>query len=579
MQKISKSVVLFIILAIIALLTCQWQAKLLTSAAAYHSPLTGEYPAPGESLPPQSERVVLVILSGLGDELQQQLHTPVLEQLIEAGASATSLSSPPSFRQPAWTSLISGAAPALNDAPPLFSFNGEVRTVAVDTIFHSAQRASVGTALLGNAFWSQIIPPKLVSRSVYAQFDDAPGDEQLMKRVAPLLEDDALQLFVLQFNQLAHAAQTSVGRIEDYQTAADQLDAHLSRLVNLLDLDKTTLIITADYGLIEGGGRGGHDAPVVGQPFVMTGKRVIPGRYNSIEQIDIAPTIAALLGLSFPSANQGRPLLEMLQIPDPAPAPISVSLAAQRITLTQHYLAALKMPAPTIGNIAKAEQLLADKNYAGAAKLAFFLVFQADEAAQQAQENRLSRERRIRFLILVAALIILQFYIARQRTKLWVDALLSGAVIVAAYHIIYRLEGLPYSLSAIVSLEQSWFAVALRVGASVLLGSLFFLTLLALRRYTHSAVILHAAYELFLFAAIGFILPALYGFWQFGLTVTWYFPDVALFFHYLTALWQTFWLAVMGLLTPALIVLLNKGIQKGLSAYQQRQLLKWQTSR
>ncbi len=575
MQKISKSIVLFIILAIIALLSYQWQAKLLTSAVAYHSPLGGEYPAPGEALPPQSGRVVLVILSGLGNELQQQLRMPVLEQLIEAGAGATSLSSPPSFRQPAWTSLLSGATPGLNDAPPLAPFTGEARLIAPDTVFHSAQRASVGTALLGSPFWRKITPPNLVDQSVYASFDDAQGDEQLMRRVAPLLEDDALQLFVLQFNQLANIA--SEGGAEDFQTAADQLDAHLGHLINRLDLEKTTLIVTADYGFIEKGGHGGNDTAVVEQPFVMIGKRVIPGRYNEIDQIDIAPTIAALLGLSFPTANQGRPLLEMLQFSDRDQAQISVSLAAQRVMLTQRYLDALEMPpAEKIGDVAKAEQLLADKNYVGAAKLAFYLVFQADEAVQQAQANRLSRERRIRLFILIGALIIVEFYIARQRTELWVDALLSGVVIVAAYHIIYRLGGLPYSLSAIVNPEQSWFAVMLRVGLSVLLGSLFFLTLLALRRYTHSVVVLHAAYELFLFAAIGFILPALYGFWQVGATVTWRFPDVTLLFYYFTALWQTFWLAVMGLFMPALIVLLNKGIQKGLSAYQQQQMLKWQ---
>jgi len=88
MQKISKSIALFIALAIIALLSYQWQAKLLTSAAAYRSPLGGEYPAPGEALSPQSERVVLVIFSGLGNDLQQQLQMPVLEQLIEAGGRA-----------------------------------------------------------------------------------------------------------------------------------------------------------------------------------------------------------------------------------------------------------------------------------------------------------------------------------------------------------------------------------------------------------------------------------------------------------------------------------------------------------
>jgi len=233
-------------------------------------------------------------------------------------------------------------------------------------------------------------------------------------------------------------------------------------------------------------------------------------------------------------------------------------------------------PAEKIGDVAKAEQHLADKNYVGAAKLAFYLVFQADEAVQQAQANRLSRERRIRLFILIGALIIVEFYIARQRTELWVDALLSGVVIVAAYHIIYRLGGLPYSLSAIINPEQSWFAVMLRVGLSVLLGSLFFLTLLALRRYTCPAVILHAAYELFFFSTLGFALPALYGFWQAGAGITWYFPDITLFFYYITALWQLFWLAVFGLFIPPIIVPLNAGIQKAIAAYQQRQMLKWQ---
>ena len=45
------------------------------------------------------------------------------------------------------------------------------------------------------------------------------------------------------------------------------------------------------------------------------------GVHGAARQVDMAPTLAVLLGLPLPAANQGRPLLEALDAPEAVPRP------------------------------------------------------------------------------------------------------------------------------------------------------------------------------------------------------------------------------------------------------------------
>jgi len=89
----------------------------------------------------------------------------------------------------------------------------------------------------------------------------------------------------------------------------------LGQIAEELDLTKDTLVIVSDHGHIDAGGHGGQEAVVLTEPFIMAGAGVVPGEYRDIQMVDVAPTVAALLGTSLPASTQGEVLTFMLNLP------------------------------------------------------------------------------------------------------------------------------------------------------------------------------------------------------------------------------------------------------------------------
>ena len=86
-----------------------------SSFEQYKSPLEGTLPEAQPSSP-IVQQVVYVIVDGL--RYDTSLDMPYLNYLREQGAYAVMHSKPPSYSQPSWTTLVTGAWPAINGSPP-----------------------------------------------------------------------------------------------------------------------------------------------------------------------------------------------------------------------------------------------------------------------------------------------------------------------------------------------------------------------------------------------------------------------------------------------------------------------------
>ena len=80
-------------------------------------------------------------------------------------------------------------------------------------------------------------------------------------------------------------------------------------------------------------------------PLIVTGPGVKSGEYGVIDQIDVAPTLAALLGLPIPAESQGAIRFEMLDIEMPLQAQKAIALAGEQIRLSDAYLRASELGA------------------------------------------------------------------------------------------------------------------------------------------------------------------------------------------------------------------------------------------
>ena len=89
-----------------------------------------------------------------------------------------------------------------------------------------------------------------------------------------------------------------------WNAAATRADALLEQIAGALDFKQDTLIVLSDHGQIDRGGHGGQDPITLVEPFVMVGAGVKPGQYPDMQMVDVAPTIAVLLGTNIPASRR-----------------------------------------------------------------------------------------------------------------------------------------------------------------------------------------------------------------------------------------------------------------------------------
>ncbi|MBM3152897.1 MAG: hypothetical protein FJZ96_11985, partial [Chloroflexi bacterium] len=321
-----------------------WANGMITALMEYRSPMAASAPAPGVGLgEPLTRRVALVVVDALRyDSSTDTAIMPVLEGLRNIGAYARMHSRPPSFSAPGWTTILTGAWPDINDAQ---QFNppdpGNVRTFTQDDIFAAAQRAGLETAVSGYSWFEQMLANSGVDAGFYTIGEDNAADEQVIAAALPWLTGD-YRLILIHIDQVDYAGHHEGGPISaNWKAAVARADSMIGQIAARLDLQQDTLIILSDHGQIDRGGHGGNEPVALLEPFVAAGAGFLPGQYQDIDMVDIAPTLAVLLGTSLPASNQGLPLLEMLDVQPKQVGAIQAVAADQQAQLLAAYSAAI----------------------------------------------------------------------------------------------------------------------------------------------------------------------------------------------------------------------------------------------
>jgi hypothetical protein len=301
-------------LALMVLALLAWSvfgapALLRTSLAAltdYQTPyspsnVTGE---PGALL---SEHVVIVVISGLRQDASQQMKN--LNGLRQQGAERIVETALPSYSLPAWATIGTGAWPEQHGQATYL----HVRAIHVDSIFSAAARDRLTSAVAGAAKWQKLYEGQIntplggqSSEAVIESPNVARAHDDVAETSAlNLLHSNNPNILVVQFSELERAGQRFGALSPAYTDALQAIDTRLGRLLAAIDLHATTVLVTADHGLVDRGGFGGSEDAVLKVPLVVAGQGVKPGKYDPAMQTDIAPTIAVLLGTSMPRDGQG----------------------------------------------------------------------------------------------------------------------------------------------------------------------------------------------------------------------------------------------------------------------------------
>jgi hypothetical protein len=292
----------------------------------------------------------------------------------------------------------------------------------------------------------------------------------------------------------------------------------------------------------------------------MAGQGIKPGQYPDARQADIAPTIAALLGLSIPAQSQGDVLVDALDAPDALKAAREVDNAGQ---LADRYGSIL----PILCGSCKLDRSLLGQ--AQAALSAGDTAKSLDLAAQSkastraqwdsARSARLASDRLLRLPVALWLLIPLALYGLWWARSGWSwQAPIAGAMIylVAWNALYYGVRSLTNSITMFNYDEEVLSFVADRVTDTMIILVVVMVIVGIWRRSTGPGEIARDAVNtLFVIAAALMIqILAFYVLWDVHYSAI--MPDLAMGFKYYmdvfqtTAFWPLIYLPVAAILPP-----------------------------
>lgn len=283
---------------------------------------------------PLSSGVTVLLVDGL--RLDASRRMPTLNALRVRGAAIDATVGTPSFSRPGRATIAVGAPPSIHGV----TTNRQKRVIPLDNLIRRVGAAGGTCRIAGSKIWSGLFAEDIARCGVYQEGEGKEGPGMFVQQVPAIraaqekgiefvIEKPAM-LRIADIISTDFAAHEYGGASPEYQAELQRIDAMIAVLSNRLDLSRETLVITADHGHRDQGGHGGEEAEVLAIPIVMVGAGIKSSVTVNALQADIAPTIAALLGVGLPTASSGQPIEAILLADDAKLAMIKGASVMQR---------------------------------------------------------------------------------------------------------------------------------------------------------------------------------------------------------------------------------------------------------
>ncbi len=444
--------------------------------------------------------VVLVVIDGLRQDTSLSL--PFVNQLRGQGAGGPMRTGEPSFSKPSYAVISSGAWQETTGV----LLNSSSGPAAVDTVFNLARRHGLRVDMAAHEWWVEVNGAGAFSDSwIYGDdvSHDPAVDIALRDQALGFLSKNKPDILLVHFSNVDARGHDSGAASQQYKDAAMTIDSYVRQIASAMDLTKQTLIVTADHGHLDvnnggGSGHGGWEKELTTVPFVMMGAGIRKVDLKGIEQVDVAPTVAALLGLPALSSAEGEAIWDGL-------------------TATPQYRAAV------------------DRTESRKAAL---------QDARAARESRTRRERLVRGAEVAAGVVVLAFLLRRMNRTGAALAASAAVSYVALYWFIYAVA-FKDAFSLAVFPASDILTLVRLLGVPALISILVIHVVLPRAGYFRDrldaaqaadAVTLGTGAFLATVVAIGYVVN--------GAKVTWRLPNFMIGFLQLSALLQ---LALVGL--------------------------------
>ncbi len=301
---------------------------------------------------PLADRVVLVVVDGLRyDTALESDLMPQLQAIGRAGSAGMSLASKVTMTGLGVRTLGTATSPALAD----ILLEANLPPVTFDNIFASLRRRGDHIAWLGNPSWRELFGAWIdidarIDREldILSRGDNVWGaDRVIVRRGVALMAKPGWQLCIIHIGGLDNASHRFTPFGEAFRAKARAVDADLARIVAAAG-EHTTVIITSDHGTSDRGHHGSGEPITRRTPLVLTGTAIADGHRLDAQQTDIAPTIAALLGLPIPAPSEGQILFDALVLTPETAAALRAANVRQLERYARAYAAKRGIEPPVI---------------------------------------------------------------------------------------------------------------------------------------------------------------------------------------------------------------------------------------
>ncbi|MFT5430423.1 MAG: hypothetical protein ACI9OJ_001097 [Myxococcota bacterium] len=232
---------------------------------------------------------------------------------FEFGSTGTLQTSPVTMTM---TGIRSAATGTLADLRNIL-YNWSGARCPAPSVFTSAREAGIRSGIVGDVGWAKLFEHDMdftetetgIDRVNYILEAETRPDEIFAENALKVLRTDREQrLMVVHLVGLDHAGHRRGVNSEKYRDTSKRIAVHIGALMDAAQ-PGTTVLITGDHGSTDAGGHGGASLSETTVPLLAGGPGVRTAHSVRGRLIDLAPTIACLLGLRIPSASLGIPLV------------------------------------------------------------------------------------------------------------------------------------------------------------------------------------------------------------------------------------------------------------------------------
>jgi len=280
--------------------------ELLNSQSKVFSPNSADR----TSITQQKGRILVILIDSLQKDAAFSDHMPFISQSRNRGAWGISevVSTPLSIAgdHAIFAGIMASPFAIIDDFHP--------GTATHNNIFkrmsaHGKQVVLFGS-LISNAYGDYTDNTAYKPHTfAYSEYGKAAGD--IFQQAYAYLKENNWDFAVVQFVSLDHVGHLHTPASKEYLDALRLFDDYVKKLVDLTS-DEDVVLITSEHGMDNRGFHADRMPLVIETPFILTGKWIKRGGPYKLLQIDWAPTLSVLAGVSPFYPSPALPAIDLI---------------------------------------------------------------------------------------------------------------------------------------------------------------------------------------------------------------------------------------------------------------------------